>query len=242
MDVQPAYHAGHHHGHGHSHHHGHGHGGDGEEVDIEVRIAGNFVREEIINSLIHGTGLLLSLLGCVPLLGRGAELGTRWPFVPYLGGLVAFFGAACLHHSLFLTSLAHVFRLVDHAAVFILIAGTYSPFLSLNLRGIPLAPLLAAAMWALAGVGVAVSTLLRPSKGQQRLRVVLYLLMGWLGLVPAGLLHPCLPPAAWRLLGAGGLAFSAGVAVYLRDRQSAMRAPLHELRSWWYILVLLACA
>lgn len=174
-----------------------------EEIDIEVRIGGNLMKEEIINSVIHGTGLVLSLIGAVPLLTRGAELGSRWPFVPYLAGLVAFFASATLNHSLFLSNLSYVFRLVDHAAVFLLIAGTYSPFLSLNLRGIPLAPLLSLAMWMLAAVGVAVSTLLQPSKNQQRLRIVLYLLMGWLGLVPAGLLHPCLSPAAWRLLGLG---------------------------------------
>lgn len=90
-------------------------------------------------------------------------------------------------------------------------------------------------------VGVLVSTALPPSVTQTRVRLVLYGCMGWVGLVPAVLLYPCLAPGGWRLLALGGAGFSLGIALYVHDRASAARAPLHDLRVWWYILVVLAC-
>jgi hemolysin III len=213
---------------------------DDDELDVEVKISGNLVREEIFNSAVMAAGLLMSLLGAVPLLSHAREVDPsgRYFFgaALYLLGLIAFFASSTLNHSLFLSDSQHVFRLLDHSAVYALIAGTYSSFLLVNLHGTRLSSAGLIGVWSLALVGIAVSTTCPPEGVQRRLRLFLYGLMGWIGLIPYYLLHSCVSDAGWTLLAAGGVVFSAGVLVYVRERR------LHGdgLLAIWYIFVIIA--
>ena len=212
-----------------------------EDLDIEVRISGNFVHEEIFNSIIHGVGLAGSILGAFPLLsaarssGDGARLGGC---ILYVIGLVTFYASSTLNHSLFLTDARHVFRLIDHSAVYLLIAGTYSPFLLVNLGHTPLSRVLLAAVWFFAAVGVLVSTRWTATLAQQRTRVAMYVLIGWIGILPFVSHRPCLDDNAWWLLSLGGAVYSCGILVYLRHR---VLNP-HSIQSGWYLMVLAASA
>ena len=97
-----------------------------------------------------------------------------------------------------------------------------------------LATALLVAVWVLAGVGVALN--LVAYKMQRRLRIILYLGMGWAGGLPFLLMHACLPGTAWALLAGGGALFSLGSWLY----GGAGAATVHSLQVWWYLLVLCA--
>jgi hemolysin III len=219
---------------------------DVEMPDIVVRISGNFIQEEIFNSIVHAIGLIFSILGIFPLLSSfrvdtEPDVGnytTRFlATVAYLVALVVFYTSSTLNHSLFLTDAAHIFRLIDHSAVYLLIAGTYSPFLVVNLSQIVFAKYLLASVWVLALIGIAAQFILPVSVLQKRIRVSLYGLIGWISLVPFFLYFPCIHPMGWFLLGSGGVLFSIGILLYLRERSNP-----HQLHGWWYVLVLLASA
>lgn len=288
---------------------------------ITVRVSGNFVKEEIAAAAIHGTGLVAAVAATFPLLrAKQASTGLFVGTILYCVGVIALFASSTLNHSLFLTDSAQVFRLIDHSAVLLLIAGTYSPFLLGNLADQqPLSGILLVAVWALAilgilcftfdwplpasvphlpavsvrsvrralcgrrssgssggagasdapegrrrharGSGIGIATGSSGSSGgssssssagkqaaayslledtldpprQRALRVAVYAVAGWLGLVPFVIRYPCLPGNAWALLGIGGIVFSVGVLLYLRDTR------LHPHQTaLWYCLVLLA--
>ena len=227
-------------------------------VDIEVRISGNFVQEEVFNSIVHGLGLVLSLIGAFPLLSKASAnsslssmnmynnntvLSSNYHLLGcliYVAGLIAFFGSSTLNHSLFLTDASKVFRLVDHSAVYLLIAGTYTPFLLCNTAHLqPLSGGLLAGVWILAAIGIAVSTLSshEDNSRMMHVRMLLYGLMGYLGIAPCFMLYACIAPTGWGLLAMGGLIFSFGVVSYIRRNRSNP----HVVHSWWYVFVVLAC-
>jgi hemolysin III len=214
-------------------------------LDIEVRIAGNFVREEMVNAAVHGVGLLLSLVGIFPLLARArasGDSGVVAGSVAYLVGLVSLFATSTLNHSLHMLDSHASFALLNHAAVFVLIAGTYTPFLLVNLRHVALGPALLIAVWALAFLGVVISTACGAGTGpSRRLRPLLYAGMGWLALIPFHLLRSCVDPAGWGALGGGGAAFTLGVLLYLRERRHADNSK-SVIFAGWYVLVVLSCA
>jgi len=135
-------------------------GADAPFPELTVRIGGNLVREEVWNAVVHGIGLLLAAIGAFPLLQKARSAEDRGLFfgcVAYCVGINVFFASSTLRHSLFLADSANLFQLVDHSAVFVLVACTYSPFLLANMAPVqPLASLLLVAVWALALAGVAV--------------------------------------------------------------------------------------
>lgn len=257
---------------------------DDMSVDIEVRIAGNFVREEMVNAGVHAVGLLLSIAGAFPLLARARAEGDNRllvGYIVYLAGLISLFATSTLNHSLHMLE-SHAFQQLNHSAVYVLIAGTYSPFLLVNLRHVTLGVALLVAVWVIAVLGVIVSTACSSGEGGSaiaaaavpasaaaaagdgaiaaaapvpspsslfrrrlplRLRPLLYAGMGWLALIPFYLLYPCLQPEGWYLLGGGGLLFSLGVVLYIRERRTATAiSSTRFLFSWWYVLVVIACA
>lgn len=236
---------------GHTHSHADGASGGGgtpaldgapqqdDDLDIEVRIAGNFVIEESINAAIHGTGLLAAVCGALPLLRGAQQTHSTWHALgasAYILSLIGFFATATMNHALFMIDNI-LFRVLDHSAAFALIAGTYTPFLLVNLSFSPLGIGLLALVWLLALVGILLSTACRSSPLLQRVRLVLYGLMGWLGLIPYALVYVCIRPQGWQLLMTGGVCFTLGIALYSRERKATA-----TIYRWWYSLVLAACA
>jgi len=170
--------------------------------------------EEIANSATHGLGLLLSIVGLVVLVVLAALRGDTWHIVSsaiYGATLVLLYTASTFYHAIPHERAKTVFRVLDHSAIFVLIAGTYTPFTLVNLRG--------AWGWALFGTvwGLAIIGVLLESTARQRLRVlshILYISLGWMVMIAIKPLLGSVATGGLVLLVAGGLAYTGGVVFY----------------------------
>lgn len=177
--------------------------------------------EEITHAITHGVGALLAAAALVVLVAVAAVDGSVGHIV---GGsvfgatLVLLYLASTLYHAI---PARHprakgVFQILDHGAIYLLIAGTYTPFALVAIPGVWGTSLLCA-IWALAVLGVVlVST---PLRRYRRTSLGLYLVMGWFGVLAAGPLVRALPWTALALVLAGGIAYTVGVVFYARDRK-----------------------
>jgi len=191
------------------------------------------VGEEVAHAVTHGAGLALSIAGLVLLVARAALRGDAWHVTGaaiFGAGLVALYAASTLYHGLSHGRAKRVFQRLDHTAIFLLIAATYTPFTLVSLHG-PWGWTLLGAVWGLALLGIALESI-----GQtRRLSVLLHLVMGWLVVVAAGPLTRALPPEGLGLLVAGGLAYTVGVVFY------AWRG-LPYNHAIWHVCVLIGSA
>jgi len=177
-------------------------------------------RGEIFNSTTHLAGSVLAGAGLVTLVWIGARAGDPWKlgsFVIYGMTLVALYVFSTLYH--WLTGPAKaVFRKLDHTSIYLLIAGTYTPFALNPLRG-PVGYALLAIVWALALAGILQEFLL--SRRLKALSVSLYLLMGWLALAVVVPLARALGLHGLALLFCGGILYTVGVVFYLFEEKMA---------------------
>jgi hemolysin III len=174
--------------------------------------------EEIANSISHGIGLLLAL-AAVPVLiiaavHRGSALSLVGACV-YATTLVLLYSASTIYHALPPNRAKRVFQVCDHAAVFLLIAGTYTPFTLGVLHGAWGWTLLAL-VWSLALLGVSLKTV--GVARYPRLSMCLYLTMGWLVLIAVREVWLHVPVYGLAWLFAGGLAYTFGVGFYAAER------------------------
>ncbi len=187
--------------------------------------------EEIANSITHGIGWLLSLGGLATLVTFAAMTGGAVRVAScavYGSTLVLLYAASTLYHALPSPRAKRVFRILDHSAIFLLIAGTYTPLALVALGG-AWGWSLFASVWILAIAGVLLNTL---AHGRWRwLSMILYLTMGWLVVVAIKPLISALDTGALVLVVAGGLAYTLGVVVY------AMRR-LPYAHAIWHVFVL----
>lgn len=183
-------------------------------------------REEIANSVSHGIGFVAAL-AALPVLVMGAmdEGASAIVGAAIFGSAVAIlYLTSTVYHALPPRRAKHVFRVLDHAAIYLLIAGTYTPFTLGVLRG-PWGWTLFGVVWSLAVLGI----VLKSVRGirRPRLSTAVYLAMGWLIVVAARPLVTLVP--AWGLfwLAAGGLAYTAGVGFYAARRLPYAHAAWH---------------
>lgn len=169
--------------------------------------------EEIANSVTHGVGTLASLVG-LPFLvlaalphGAGIVVGN----VVFGASLFLLYLSSTMYHSLARNRAKRVFRILDHSAIFVLIAGTYTPFTLGVLRGV-WGWTLFGVVWGLAALGIALTA----SLGVRfpRLSTFVYIGMGWLMVIAAKPLMTHVPPTGLAWLVAGGLAYTGGTAFY----------------------------
>jgi hemolysin III len=189
------------------------------------------IKEETINAWTHGLGALLSLAGLVVLVILASLRGDAWHIVScsiYGVMLLLLFSSSTLYHSFRNERVKHVLRIIDHAAIFLLIAGTYTPFVLVNLRG--------GWGWSLFGViwGLALAGIVFQVFFVSRFRLlqtVIYLLMGWLVVIAVKplLTRVALPGLLWLL--AGGLSYTVGALFYLWKK-----LPYHH--AVWHLFVL----
>lgn len=188
--------------------------------------------EEIANSVIHGVGLVLAIAGLGVLTAFASLRGDAWHIVGcsiFGATLILLYMASTLYHSIKPSRAKAVFRVLDHSAIFLLIAGTYTPFALVNLRG-PWGWSLLGAIWVLAILGI----VLRATFGR-RARIAflgLYLAMGWAVVM---VIRPMLANVAaggMLLLLIGGLFYSAGIGFYLWRR-----LPYHHAIWHGFVLV-----
>ena len=174
--------------------------------------------EEIANSISHGLGLLLAITA-MPILVLAAMKAGSAHFligVSVFGGtMVLLYLASTLYHSLTHEAAKQLFRLFDHAAIFLLIAGTYTPFALGVLRG-PWGWSLLAVVWALAFIGIALK--IKKRTRHSRISIVLYVIMGWLAVVAVKPIVMLIPVPGILLILAGGLAYTGGLAFFAAHR------------------------
>lgn len=172
------------------------------------------LREEVASSVTHGIGIVLAIAGLAVLTAYAARYGDAWHVTAcavFGAALIICFTTSTLYHSIQIERAKQVLRTFDHAAIFLLIAGTYTPFMLVNLRG-PWGWSLLAAIWTLALAGIVLRLVLRGRL--HGLVVGLYLVMGWLVVVAAKPLLENVAAGGLLLLAGGGLAYTAGVAFY----------------------------
>ncbi|MBB4285329.1 PAQR family membrane homeostasis protein TrhA [Roseospira goensis] len=183
--------------------------------------------ERWLDGIVHVISVALALAAVTTLLVRAVPIGDGAVIAAvtiYGLGLLASFGLSAAYNITWAPAWKARLRRLDHAAIFLLIAGTYTPFALVSLAG-PVGYTLLAVVWTVAVGGLALK-LARPGR-YERLSLALYLALGWTGLAAAGSLVAALPPAALGLLLAGGILYSAGVLFYVAKRLRFNRAIWH---------------
>ena len=182
----------------------------------ETVVAGGYsLAEEIANGVTHGVGTLLSVAALTLLVTLAALQFDVWRVVSfsiYGATLILLFLSSTLYHSFQSPGVRSVFKTLDHCSIYLLIAGTYTPFLLVTMRGM-LGWVLFAVIWGLALTGIIVKLVLGP--GYKKLSVVTYLVMGWLVLFASKELLANLAIEGIYWLVAGGVIYTVGVVFYL---------------------------
>ncbi|TGK87726.1 hemolysin III family protein [Leptospira noumeaensis] len=177
------------------------------------------IGHEIANAVTHGIGGGLSIAGLSLLLTMAVLYGNVWHVVSsaiYGATLIILYLASTLYHAIYHTATKRIFKVIDHASIYLLIAGTYTPFTLVSLRehsewGWTLFLII----WALAFIGVLL-LLLFPGK-YSGARVVVYILMGWLAIFVVKDIRTAIGLGGISWLVAGGLSYTFGVIFYLWD-------------------------
>jgi hemolysin III len=176
------------------------------------------VGEEIANSLSHGLGLVLAIVATPILIIAASRSGTAWNIVGvtvFAASMIMLYFASTLYHALRHERAKRFFRMLDHGAIFFLIAGTYTPFTLGILRG-PWGWALFGLVWGLAIVGLTMKAIF--GTRYSWLSVVLYLTMGWLVVIAAPEVVHRVPLSGLAWIIAGGIAYTGGVGFYAAHR------------------------
>ncbi|UXI69077.1 PAQR family membrane homeostasis protein TrhA [Tahibacter amnicola] len=171
--------------------------------------------EEVVSSAIHGLGVVLSIAGLAVLVAFAALHGDAWHVtsVAVFGTtLILLYTASTLYHGIPNPVAKPTLRTLDHIAIYLLIAGTYTPFTLVSLRG-PWGWTLFATVWSLALLGIACE--LTPLRRYRAAAISLYIGMGWSALAAIGPLMANVPTGGVWLLFLGGAAYTLGVPFYL---------------------------
>jgi hemolysin III len=195
--------------------------------DAIKRIRAYSIGEEVANALTHGIGTLLSIAALVLLTvfavlhGGGVRLAAALVFGI---ALILEYTASTLYHALQAPRAKQVFKVLDHASIYLLIAGTYTPFCLVALANSD-GTIICVIEWALAVVGVAVEAfwVFRP----RWVSVVVYLAMGWLIIFKVGALLGALSFGGLALLLAGGICYTLGTIFYILKKVPYMHAIWH---------------
>lgn len=194
------------------------------------------VKEEVANAISHGVGLILGIVGLVLLLIKAvdhrADALTIVSMSIYGGSMIALFLASTLYHAIPHQNAKRWLKTFDHCAIYLLIAGSYTPFLLVSLRT-PLAFGLMIVIWSIALIGIIMKIAF--VYRFKRLSLVTYLTMGWLSLIVIYQLALNLDVGGLTLLAAGGVVYSLGVIFYV-----AKRIPYNH--AIWHAFVLAGCA
>jgi len=170
--------------------------------------------EEIANATTHGIGLVLSVVGWIVLVVFSGMAGDGWDLAAaavFGGSLVFLYSASTLYHSVRSPETKQYLRILDHVAIFLLIAGTYTPFTVVLMRE-GWGWTLLALIW-----GLAIAGLLFKLVSKHRFHPAatsLYLAMGWMGILLVDPMRAALPFGALLLVAAGGIAYTVGVIFY----------------------------
>ena len=192
------------------------------------------LEEEIANSITHGVGVLLGVVGMPILLIFSAQSDSDVGFkiaasIIYCLSMVILYLASTLYHSLTHPRAKRIFKLLDHASIYLLIAGTYTPFCLITLRDHN-GWLLFIILWSMALAGIISEAFWRTRP--RWLATVIYLIMGWSALWVVPTLFRLLDSVGFWLLVAGGLAYTLGTIFYVIKRVKWFHSVFHT----WVLL------
>jgi len=195
------------------------------------RFETDMIKAERFNGITHLMGAVLALAGVAALVTVAAQDGETRRIVAfsiYGGSLFLLYLISTLYHSL-PGRAKHVFRILDHQAIYLLIAGSYTPFTLVTLNG-TVGWWMFGAIWGMAMLGMVLDAL--PRRGARVMPFVIYLTMGWLILLALDPLLDALPRAGFRWLLAGGIFYTSGIVFYALDRRHPW---MHGV---WHLFVL----
>ncbi|GAB7534096.1 hemolysin III family protein [Burkholderia sp. 22PA0099] len=187
---------------------------------------------ERFNSISHLVGALLSVAGLATLVTMGALKGDPYRVVSasiYGAALLVLYGVSTLYHFVNTPRLKAILQKCDHSAIYLLIAGSYTPFTLIALRG-PWGWTLFGVVWGLALFGIVQELTL--GRRTRIVSMVLYVLMGWLGVIAMRPLMAALSPDGVAWLVAGGVLYSAGIYFFINDER------IRHGHGIWHLFVL----
>jgi hemolysin III len=202
---------------------------------VPGKISWDYDRTELIaDGVVHATGVILGLIGAIAIVivAVKAQLIEVVSVGIYIFGLVAMLVLSAAYNMWPISPTKWILRRFDHSAIYLLIAGTYTPFLALMKGGLATAGL-TIGIWSSALLGVILKLAL-PGRFD-RLSVALYLLLGWIGVIAYDHFAPVLPSLSVWLLALGGILYSLGTLFHLWER-------LRFQNVIWHSFVLLAAA
>ena len=201
------------------------------DLSVKVRERQRMHKGERLNSISHLVGAVAASIGAAALVVLAAIKGDPWKIVSftiYGATLVLLFLASTLYHSV-RGETKKLFQKLDHGAIYLLIAGTYTPFTLVTLRG-PWGWSLFGVVWGLATLGIVIDA--HHSARRRIIPIVIYVLMGWLVVVAIRPLLMALPAAGFAWLLAGGVLYTVGILFYVLDRR------IPHSHGIWHLFVL----
>jgi hemolysin III len=194
--------------------------------------------EEIANSILHGIGVLLAAAGLVLLCVKGGGALAITSYVIFTAAMIIMFLASTLYHAIQAEGAKRIFRIIDHSAIYVLIAGTYTPYSLLGFRG-ALGWVYFGIEWGLAAAGV--SLYAANVKFIKKFELIVYILMGWACAFGIIRLIRSIPRISGVFLIAGGVAYTLGTIWYSRKNRRGSHVVWHAFvlagaaLHWWSI-------
>lgn len=189
------------------------------------------VGEEIFSAVSHGIGAALSVVALVTMVIRAVGSGDVLSVVAAVifgASLIILYTMSTLYHALVPAKAKSIFRVFDHTTIFLLIAGTYTPYLLITLRG-TVGNILLCILWGLAAVGILFDTVMLDRF--RKIEMILYVCMGWCILVASNTLIANLAHGGLVLLLAGGILYTVGIVFYVMKK-------VRYMHSVWHLFVL----
>lgn len=187
---------------------------------------------EKLNSITHLIGVISAIIGVSLLIVMAVEKADVWKIVGfsiYGASLILLYSVSTIYHSIKHTKVKNIFRLLDYISIYLLIAGSYTPFALVTLRGV-WGWTLFGIIWTLAIIGIFQEVLI--GKKTRRYSLILYVVMGWLIVIAIKPLIASLSPAGMWWLSAGGFAYTFGVIFFLLDEK------YRHFHGIWHIFVM----
>ena len=189
---------------------------------------------EKFNSITHLVGAVLSIMGLGSLITVAVQQQDLLLFIGFVTfglTLVMLYSFSTLYHSFKSPLLKRVFQQLDHVAIYLLIAGTYTPFMIVTLidsNGL----WILLAVWALAIIGITLELIVK--NRMETLQIIIYMIMGWLVVIDFPAMKAALPKAGVYWLTAGGIAYTVGVIFYIMDHRNLLK----HSHGIWHLFVL----
>ncbi len=190
--------------------------------------------EEIFNSLTHGLGVIAGIIGLIlGIILISSQMWFKIGFIVYVSSLIILMLSSTLYHALNFTKANKVFRVIDHSSIFLLIAGTFTPFAIYLYQGWARVVFLVI-IWLIAVVGISINTAILLPKNMKITRVIIYVCFGWVGLFFIPKMEMVSPSVIWLLV-LGGVLYTLGVIPF------ALKKPFAHF-SWHLFVIAAACA